>query len=141
MFFGFTTSYAIRAYHHWCEFEYESGRCVQHYHLCDKVCQWIATGRWFSPGSPVSSINKTDRHNITTNFIVFGLTWSGLKPLIYSTWCKQANHYTTNWVANFERMYLFIRIFPKKMGYNFLENVIVSSFSSYTNTYVFIWSM
>ena len=33
--------------------------------LCDKVCQWVATGRWFSPGSPVSSTNKTDRHDIT----------------------------------------------------------------------------
>jgi len=27
--------------------------------LCDKVCQW------FSPGTPVSSTNKTDRHGIT----------------------------------------------------------------------------
>jgi hypothetical protein len=26
----------------------------------DKVCQWLATGRWFSP---VSYTNKTDRHN------------------------------------------------------------------------------
>ena len=25
--------------------------------LCDKVCQWLATGRWFSPGTPVSSTN------------------------------------------------------------------------------------
>jgi hypothetical protein len=33
--------------------------------LFDKVCQWIATGRWFSPGTPVSSTNKTDRHDIT----------------------------------------------------------------------------
>jgi hypothetical protein len=33
--------------------------------LCDKVCQWFATGRWFSSYSPVSSINKTDRHNMT----------------------------------------------------------------------------
>ena len=33
--------------------------------LCDKVCQWLATGRWFSPDSPVSSTNKTDRHDIT----------------------------------------------------------------------------
>ena len=33
--------------------------------LCDKVCQWLATGRWFSPGTPVSSANKTDRHDIT----------------------------------------------------------------------------
>ena len=31
---------------------------------CDKVCQWLATGWWFSPGTPVSSTNKTDRHNI-----------------------------------------------------------------------------
>ena len=33
--------------------------------LCDKVCQWLATGRWFSSGSPVSSTNKADRHDIT----------------------------------------------------------------------------
>ena len=29
--------------------------------LCDKVCQWLVTGRWFSP---VSSTNKTDCHDI-----------------------------------------------------------------------------
>jgi hypothetical protein len=33
--------------------------------LCDKFCQWLATGQWFSPGYPVSSTNKTDRHDIT----------------------------------------------------------------------------
>jgi hypothetical protein len=32
--------------------------------LYDQVCQWLAAGRWFSPGTPVSSTNKTDRHNI-----------------------------------------------------------------------------
>ena len=32
--------------------------------LCDKVCQWLATGRWFSLGTPVSSTNKSDRHDI-----------------------------------------------------------------------------
>jgi len=31
--------------------------------LCDKVCQWLATGRWFSPGTPVSSTNETDIHD------------------------------------------------------------------------------
>jgi hypothetical protein len=30
--------------------------------LCDKVCQWLAAGRWFSP---VFSTNKTYRHDIT----------------------------------------------------------------------------
>jgi hypothetical protein len=33
--------------------------------LCDKVCQWLATGRWFFPGTLRSSTNKTDRHDIT----------------------------------------------------------------------------
>jgi hypothetical protein len=32
MVVGFTTTYAIRAYHHWCcEFESRSGRGVHHY--------------------------------------------------------------------------------------------------------------
>jgi len=44
MVVGFTTTYVIGAYHHWCcEFESRSGL-------------------WFSP---VSSTNKTDRHDIT----------------------------------------------------------------------------
>ena len=61
---GFTTTYALSAYHHWCcEFEPRSGRSVQHYVI--KFCQWRATGRWFSVGTPVSSANKTDRHDIT----------------------------------------------------------------------------
>ena len=33
--------------------------------LCDKVCQWLVTDRWFSPGPPVSSTNKSDCHDIT----------------------------------------------------------------------------
>ena len=33
--------------------------------LCDKVCQWLVTGRWFSLVPPVSSTNKTDGHDIT----------------------------------------------------------------------------
>ena len=33
--------------------------------ICDKVCQWLATGQWFSPGPPISSTSKTDRHDIT----------------------------------------------------------------------------
>jgi hypothetical protein len=33
--------------------------------VCDKVCQWLAAGQWFSLGTPVSSTNKTDRHDIT----------------------------------------------------------------------------
>jgi hypothetical protein len=32
--------------------------------LCDKVCQSLAAGLWFSPGTLVSSTNKNDRYNI-----------------------------------------------------------------------------
>jgi hypothetical protein len=35
--------------------------------LCDKTCQWLATVRWFSPGTLVSSTNKTDCHDIVIN--------------------------------------------------------------------------
>jgi len=33
--------------------------------LCDKVCQWLAAGRWFSQGTLVSSTINTDWHDIT----------------------------------------------------------------------------
>jgi hypothetical protein len=33
--------------------------------LCDKVCQWLAAGRWFSQSTLVSSTNKTDNHDIS----------------------------------------------------------------------------
>ena len=39
--------------------------CVLDTALCDKVCQLLAIGRWFSLGIPVSSTNKTDRHDTT----------------------------------------------------------------------------
>ena len=32
--------------------------------LCNKVCQWLATGRWFSSGTPVSFTSKTSHHDI-----------------------------------------------------------------------------
>jgi hypothetical protein len=38
-----------------------SGICCT---LFDKVFQGLATGLWFSPGTPVSFTNKTDCHNI-----------------------------------------------------------------------------
>jgi hypothetical protein len=66
MVVGFITIYAFSAYHHSsCEFEPHSWRGVLDTTLRDKVCQWLVAGRWFSLGTPVYSINKTDRHNIT----------------------------------------------------------------------------
>ena len=62
--------------------------------LCDKVCPWLAAGWWFSPESPVSSINKTDRHDITEILLKVALnTINQTKPAkpnlhisFYRTW-------------------------------------------------------
>jgi hypothetical protein len=65
MLVGFTTTYAISVFRHEsCEFESSAWRGVLD-KTCDKVCQWLATGRWFSSGTPVSSFNKIDHHDIT----------------------------------------------------------------------------
>jgi hypothetical protein len=56
--------------------------------LCDKVCQWLATGRWFSPSPPVSSTNKTDRRDITEISLKMALNIikHNIKPNIYRYW-------------------------------------------------------
>jgi hypothetical protein len=47
---------------------------IQHYVI--KVCQWLATGLWFSPGPQVSSTYKTDRHDITEILLKVALNTS-----------------------------------------------------------------
>jgi hypothetical protein len=66
MVVGFTTTCAISAYYHLsCEFEHHSWQGVLLTTLCDKICQLLATGQWFSLGTLVSSNNKTDHRDIT----------------------------------------------------------------------------
>ena len=61
MIVGFTNTCAISAFHHLrCELETRSWRDVIDTTLCDKVCQWLATGQWFSLITPVTSTNKTE---------------------------------------------------------------------------------
>ena len=54
MVVGFTTCYAISAYHH--------ERSGEAYSI---PSMWLITDRWFSPGTPISSTNTTDCHDIT----------------------------------------------------------------------------
>ena len=48
--------------------------------LCDKVSHWLTTGRWFSPCTPVSSTNRTDRHDITDILLKVALNTIRLRP-------------------------------------------------------------
>ena len=52
--------------------------------LCDKVCQWLATGRWFSLGPPFSSTNKTDRHDKTE--ILLKVALNTIKQMNQISW-------------------------------------------------------
>ena len=53
--------------------------------LCDKVCQWLVTGRGFSQGPPVSSTNKTNRHDITE--ILLKVALNAIKQTFFSQRC------------------------------------------------------
>ena len=89
-------------YHHLsCEFEPRSWRGVLDTTLCDKVSRWLATGQWFSPGTPVSSTNKTDRHDITEILLNVALNTINHKLLIEKNTCQSYNvciwFYWPNW--------------------------------------------
>ena len=70
---GFTTPCAISALSP-LKFEPRSCRCVLDTTLCDTVCQLLAIGWWFSLGTSVSSINKTDRHDIAEILMTVALS-------------------------------------------------------------------
>jgi hypothetical protein len=57
--------------------------CVLDTTLCDKVWHWLATGRCFSPGPPVTSTNKTDCHDITEILLKVALNTITRMPIIY----------------------------------------------------------
>ena len=77
-------------------------RCVLDTTLCDKACQWLATGRWFSAGTRVSSTNKTDSHDITEILLKVALNTIASPVSVFLThaitstmcsWCQIHNRY------------------------------------------------
>ena len=103
MVVGFTATCAISTYHHWsCEFEPRSWEGVLDMTLCDKVYHWLdtVTGWWFSPGTPVSSINKSDRHDI--NEILMKVALNTINPT------------TTQRISSDNKVNLQTFIFPRK---------------------------
>jgi hypothetical protein len=87
--------------------------------LCDKLWQWLAKSRWFSPGTSVSSTNKTDRHDITkillkvalntiilkTHIVLLILTPLYVNKYRYDTYYKELRVKThTEIVTNFTQL-------------------------------------
>jgi hypothetical protein len=44
--------------------------------LCDKVCQWLATGQWFSPDTPLSY-----RYSFRVRVMVFHATFNNISVI------------------------------------------------------------
>jgi len=78
----------------WFWIVYRLGRSALDTTLCDKVCQWIAAGRWFSPGTPVSSTSKTDRHDMSEIFLKMAL--KTITPLVIYLHCDLLYTNTTS---------------------------------------------
>jgi hypothetical protein len=75
---------AISAYHPLrCVFEPRSWWGVLDTTLCDKVCQWLVTGWWFSTSTPVSFTNITDRHNISEILLKVVLNTMNHQPIYW----------------------------------------------------------
>ena len=66
MVVGLITTYVISAYHHYyCEFESRSDEVCSIQHYVIKFVSDLRQFGGFFPGTPVSSTNKTDIHDIT----------------------------------------------------------------------------
>jgi hypothetical protein len=52
--------------------------CISWRSISLVVCQWLATGLWFSPGTPIYSTNKTDTQDITEILLKVALSTMNL---------------------------------------------------------------
>jgi len=58
---------------------------IKHCPVSYGICQQLEAGRWFSPGTPVTSINKTDRHD-NWNIVEGGIKHHTTKPPTCFIW-------------------------------------------------------
>ena len=133
MIVGFTTTYAISAYHDWrCEFEPHSGDKT----LWDEVCPWLTTGR--CQFSPVSSTNKTDRHDITEILLKVVLSTISLPPTfvlkaVCALFMKFIFIYVYRYPTWFPYQIMFVSISSNTMGVTsgagtaYLSNLVFTS--------------
>jgi hypothetical protein len=85
----------------------------------DKVCHWLAAGRWLSPGTPVSSNNKTDHHDITE--VLLKVTLNTINPLTHKC------------IPNV-RYLIFFTVYNSKAKIHHIRNLIYTDMG-YTSRY------
>ena len=107
--------------------------------LCDKVFQWLTAGQWFSQGTPISSNNKTDCHDVTEILLKMVLNTIKKQPSQNTTmlqnvaiWLKSAG--MINAPLTFNRNWLKFRCgwtFVYEYRYWFEKNQRIGDFYVY----------
>jgi hypothetical protein len=95
-----------------CEFEPRSWRDVLNTTLCYKVCQWLVAGLWFSPHTPVSSTNKTDRQDIHVTEILLKVALDTIALTLWGLFQKYVLHTNIRYLC----LYYDIIILPLPEG-------------------------
>ena len=123
MVVGFTTSCGISAFHQLsCELKSCWWWGVLDTTVCDKVCQRRAAGRWFSPCTPVSSINETDyTRRYSWNIVESGIKHHNPNPWLNRKTDKLILRNLLNQTGNQRLLQMFLqmkKMFPWKQRYN-----------------------
>jgi len=85
---------------------YKKG-CIRLAVASDKVYQLLGHGRWFSPGTPASSITKTGRHDIAEILLKVALNTKNQSKSIRKVSCR---------VYAFERCWFFFCFYDFSIG-------------------------
>ena len=107
------------------EFEPRSWQGVLDTTVCDKVCQWLAAGPWFSLGTLwVSSTNKTDHQSIAEILLKVALNIiTSLLPQIHTHVCTQFKLYVI-------LTHLFLLTFPACIAIPYLGHTKHAAWST-----------
>jgi hypothetical protein len=81
-------------------------RCNRLADASDKVYQLLAHGRWFSPGTPASSITDTGRHDIAEILLKVALSIGRVNIEFFPGW-KKIKQRRISFVLSYLRMILW----------------------------------
>jgi hypothetical protein len=89
------------------------------------------TGQWFSPGAPISSINKTDRHDIQVTEILLIVALNTIHPnhLLKSSIYYNINKIKVEEIGN-ENLYVYFNF-----SFHNIQNMITLSYKTHKITY------
>jgi hypothetical protein len=108
--------------------------------LCDKVCQWLARGQWCSPGTPVSSTNKTDRHYITEILLKVALNTITLTltlVIYFIYYCMKEHQYFVFMMAKTHWFWFILLAHLAKGNVSFCHHLASVNFSHFN---LFLWN-